>query len=189
MKTFPTLTTPRLLLRAFTLEDAPDVQRLAGDREIASTTLSIPHPYKDGVAETWISSHLEKFEQGKEIVFALELRSSQSLVGAIDLRIRLAHDCAEIGYWVGKPYWNRGYCSEAAAAVLAYGFGALGLNRIMAHHLTRNPASGRVMQKIGMRHEGRLRQHTKKWEVYEDIEIYGILRSEYLNLTQPGPQG
>ncbi|MCK6619092.1 MAG: GNAT family N-acetyltransferase [Calditrichaceae bacterium] len=180
MKILPTLTTPRLLLRAFTFEDAPEVQRLAGEREVASTTLGIPHPYENGMAEQWISTHREKFEQGQEIIFALELRSDRTLVGAIDLRLKTAHDRAEIGYWVGKPHWNRGYCTEAAAALLAYGFETLGLNRIMAHHLSRNPASGRVMQKIGMRHEGRLRQHTKKWEVYEDIEIYGILRSEYL---------
>jgi RimJ/RimL family protein N-acetyltransferase len=60
-----------------------------------------------------------------------------------------------------------------------YGFETAGLNRIHASHLTRNPASGRVMQKIGMQHEGKLRQHVRKWEVFEDLEIYGLLKSDY----------
>ncbi|MBU2608357.1 MAG: GNAT family N-acetyltransferase, partial [Chloroflexi bacterium] len=62
---------------------------------------------------------------------------------------------------------------------LGYGFEVLGLNRIHARHFTRNPASGRVMQKIGMTHEGSLRQHIKKWGQLEGLEVCGILRSEY----------
>jgi RimJ/RimL family protein N-acetyltransferase len=76
------------------------------------------------------------------------------------------------------PYWGRGYASEAAAALLLHGFEHFPLNRIFAMHFARNPASGRVLQKIGMRHEGTLRQHLKKWGQYVDLECYGLLRSE-----------
>jgi len=62
---------------------------------------------------------------------------------------------------------------------VAYGFERRGLHRIHASHLTRNPASGRVLQKIGMRYEGCLRQHVDKWEVFEDLALYGILQSGY----------
>jgi len=61
MKESPTLETTRLILRPFTVADAPDVQRLAGDREIASSTLNVPHPYEDGMAEQWIGTHQEKY--------------------------------------------------------------------------------------------------------------------------------
>jgi acetylornithine deacetylase/succinyl-diaminopimelate desuccinylase-like protein len=98
------------------------------------------------------------------------------------------HDRAEIGYWIGKPYWGRGYATEAAAAVLSYGFGALNLHRMHAYHYSRNPASGRVLQKIGMSHEGRAPGHIKKWGTHEDCELYGILRADWgeaghVNLT------
>ena len=79
------------------------------------------------------------------------------------------------------PYWNNGYGTEAVQAVLKYGFEVLGLNRIHAKHFKRNPASGRILQKIGMKYEGCQRQHFKKWDNFEDIELYGILRSEYVN--------
>ena len=79
------LTTDRLLLRPFTLSDAPTVQRLAGDRDIASTTLNIPYPYEDGMAEEWIKKHSEQFEQREEVTFAITLRQDKALIGAISL--------------------------------------------------------------------------------------------------------
>ncbi len=181
MKERPTLETARLLLRPFTVADASEVQRLAGDREIAATTLHVPHPYEDGMAEQWIGTHQEKYERGELVNFAIVRRADNALMGTIGLRITPQHAHAELGYWLGTPYWNAGYCTEAAHAVVAYGFEVLGLYRIHASHMTRNPASGRVMQKIGMRYEGCLRQHVNKWEVFEDLAVYGILQSEYVS--------
>lgn len=175
----PELLTERLLLRPFTLADAKEVQRLAGDRDIAATTLAIPHPYEDGVAEEWIRSHKERFDRGEAVHFAIVRRHDLALVGAISLIINREHEHAELGYWIGKPYWNNGYCTEAAQAVIRYGFTVLDLNRIYARHFRRNPASGRVMEKIGMKYEGCLRQHVKKWGVFEDLQQYAILRSDY----------
>ena len=175
----PTLRTPRLFLRPFSLADAPAVHALVRAREIADTTLSIPHPYEKEAAETWISSHLEMFNQGLSVHFAIILRESELLVGAIGLSIQLTHSCAEMGYWVGVPYWRRGYCTEAVAVVLEYAFRERELNRIYAVHFKRNPASGRVMQKNGMVYEGCLRQHVQKWDAYEDLVQYGILRDEW----------
>jgi ribosomal-protein-alanine N-acetyltransferase len=180
----PEIRTERLLLRPFALADAPIVQRLAGDREIAATTLNIPHPYEDGMAEEWIDSHPERFAKGEGVTFAVVRWPADTLIGAIGLGISGQHQHAELGYWIGKPYWNDGYCTEAAGAVLRYGFAELGLNRIYAQHMGRNPASGRVMEKVGMQYEGCLRQHFKKWGVFEDVRRYGILRSEYRQIRQ-----
>jgi RimJ/RimL family protein N-acetyltransferase len=179
MQEQPTLETERLFLRPFVESDGPQVQQLAGDRDIASTTLNLPHPYEDGVAEKWISGHQRKFENGEEATFAIVTQNENQLVGAVSLRIIPEHEKAELGYWIGKAYWNNGYCTEAARAILRYGFGTLKLNKIYANHYTRNPASGRVMQKIGMSQEGTLRQDIKKWDKFEDLEVYGILRNQF----------
>ena len=142
----PTLQTERLVLRPFELSDAAEVQRLVGEREIAATTINIPHPYEDGVAEKWIASHPERFAKGEVANFAICDRESGSLVGAITLFLSLENERAEIGYWIGRPYWGRGYCSEAAQAIVHYGFDERGLNRIFGEYMASNPASGRVME-------------------------------------------
>ncbi|HNT66961.1 MAG TPA: GNAT family N-acetyltransferase [bacterium] len=179
MKQIPTLETARLLLRPFRLDDAADVQRLAGDWAIADTTLNLPHPYPDGAAEEWISSHQEKFDRGEALVFAIERKADSILAGAIGLHQMVPGHQAEMGYWIGKPYWQQGYCTEAGEGVLNFAFTDLGLVRVHACHFSRNPASGRVMQKLGMRHEGTRRQHVEKWGRYEDLELYGVLREEW----------
>jgi len=170
-----TLTTERLLLRPFTLADAPAVQRLAGAREVALNTLLIPHPYPEGAAEAWIS----KPSDPNNVTFAITLRDGGELVGAMGLVVGREHDRAEIGYWIAVEHWNRGYATEAAREVMRYGFEELNINRIFAMYFARNAASGRVMQKLGMRHEGSLREHLVKWGERIDVELYGILRSDW----------
>jgi RimJ/RimL family protein N-acetyltransferase len=110
-------------------------------------------------------------------VFAATQRDGR-VVAAVGLEIDPPHRRAELGYWVARPYWNAGYATEGARAVVEFGVRSLRLNRVAAHHYSRNPASGRVMQKIGMTYEGRLRQHVLKWGVFEDIDMYGILAGE-----------
>ena len=179
MPAYPELTTDRLHLRRFELSDAPEVRRLAGDRAIAATTLNIPHPYEEGIAEEWIGKHGPAFEKDEAVSFAITVKQTEALVGAIGLHLVREHDRAELGYWIGEPYWGRGYATEAGRAVLGYAFEGLALNRVLARHFQRNPQSGRVLQKLGMKYEGRLRQHVEKWGVYEDVVVYGLLRSEY----------
>ena len=175
----PELQTARLTLRPFTVADAPEVKRLCSERDIAATTLLIPHPYPEGLAEEWIGGHEQQFESGKIANYAIALRSDASLIGSIGLTIHPEHDGAEMGYWVGKPYWNQGYASEAAAAVLQYAFAQRGLHRVYAHHFLRNRASGRILEKIGMKYEGRLQGHIKKWGEYVDLELYGMLKEDW----------
>ncbi len=174
----PTLQTERLVLRPFVLDDAPTVQRLVGAREIAETTLTIPHPYLDGMAEAWIRTHRAAWEAQDRGTFAI-VSNPDGLVGAIGLHFRPPHRRAELGYWIGRPFWNRGYATEAARAVIRFAFETLPLNRIHASHLTRNPASGRVMVKAGMQFEGILRQHVMKWDRPEDLAEYAILRTAF----------
>jgi [ribosomal protein S5]-alanine N-acetyltransferase len=177
----PTLETTRLRLRPFTAEDSAEIQRLAGDRAIADTTISIPHPYPDGAAKQWVATHEELFKEGKELQLAIERKEDKRLIGAIGLvNIEQNHQ-AELGYWVGRAYWNKGYATEAAESLVRYALSELHLNRVHATHLARNPASGRVLEKIGMTHEGRRRQHILKWGKGEDIVLLGILKEDRTN--------
>jgi [ribosomal protein S5]-alanine N-acetyltransferase len=183
----PVLTTKRLVLRPFTMQDCPAVAALCADGTIAQTIPIIPHPYELRDAEKWISAHPHLWSEGKQSHWAITLRDPDGgiqhaaghVIGSVGLMIERAHLRAELGYWLGPAYWSRGYTTEAARAVLAWGFEVLGLNRIFAHHMIHNIASGMVMQKLGMRDEGVLRQHVVSGGIARDCPYYGILRSEF----------
>ena len=179
----PVLETPRLLLRPFGPADAPEVQRLAGAPEVADTTLNVPHPYEDGVAEAWIGGHAARFAAGGGVNYAVTRRTDGALMGSVSLIVTRRHRRAELCYWLGVPYWNQGYMTEAAGALVQHGFYPLDLYKIEATHLARNPASGRVMEKIGMTREGLLRGHVLKNGVPEDLVVYGLLSA--LCLSRP----
>ena len=175
-----TIKTERLRLRPLTPDDAPTVRHLAGRREIAAMTRSIPHPYSLAQATEWITKASADMAEGRQVVFGLVLESTGQLIGAIGLSsIDTEHCCAELGFWIGVDWWGQGYATEAARAVVRYGFEALRLNRIHAHHMTKNPASGRVLEKAGLRREGLLRQAIRKWDNFEDVVLHAILRQDW----------
>jgi RimJ/RimL family protein N-acetyltransferase len=175
----PTLTTERLTLRPFVMDDAWDVERLAGMREIADTTLNIPHPYPVGAARAWIESHPPAWEAGRGVTFAIVETKTGKLVGAISLMIKPEHRRAELGYWIARERWNEGYATESSQRLLDFGFDLLGLHRIQARHFARNPASGQVMKKLGMQQEGIERDWAIKWDRFETLVVYSILESEW----------
>jgi RimJ/RimL family protein N-acetyltransferase len=168
----PEILTRRLMLRAFRMDDAPRVRALAGEREIAANTTHIPHPYEEGLAEAWIGAQAERRSRDEAVVFAVQLR------GDLDLELDQENRQAELGYWIGKPYWGRGLATEAARAVLRYGFEDLRLNRVHANHFLHNASSGRVLEKIGMVREGCRREHVRKWGRFLDVVLYGVLADE-----------
>jgi [ribosomal protein S5]-alanine N-acetyltransferase len=103
----PLLRTLRLILRAFTLADAPAVQQLAGDPEVSATALDLPHPFEDGMAEAWIGTHTEQFAAGTLAAFAIELAETAELCGAAGLMIDAPHRRAELGDWLGSASGGR----------------------------------------------------------------------------------
>lgn len=178
MAAFPTLRTERLLLRQFQSSDAPAVHRLAGVKEVAAGTF-LPHPYPDGTAEQWIASQQAEFDAKMLVNFAIVLLTQEILIGSIGLAIVAEHQHARMGYWLGLPYWNHGYATEAVQAVLAYGFNQQALHRIYAPHFLSNPASGRVLQKVGMTYEGRMRDHYRRFGKFVEVELYGMLEQDF----------
>lgn len=179
MSALPRLASARLLLRPFAQSDAAAVRLLAGDARIADTTALIPHPYPEGAAEAWIATHEATWESGHGLTLAVTLRATSELIGAIGLTLAPEHRRAELGYWIGVPYWGRGYCTEAARLLVDHAFNGLKVHRVFAHHFVRNAASGRVLEKIGMTREGCLRQAFQKNGRFEDLGYYGILREEW----------
>jgi ribosomal-protein-alanine N-acetyltransferase len=175
----PTLHTARLLLWPLALADATNVQRLAGAAEVAATTLNLPHPYLDGMAETWIAGHAEQASQGIGLTWAIVRRADDVLLGAIRLGLQVRHQRGSLGYWLGVPYWNQGYTTEAANRVVTYGFAERELYRIQAGCFPRNRASSRVMEKVEMRYEGVLRGYLRKDATMEDVAMYAVVRPEF----------
>ena len=170
----PILETRRLTLRNFREADISELIPLIGAREIAATTLRIPHPYTHNHALEFLTG----YAKGPDLVLAIVLRAQGRLCGGIGLHPENPHQRAELGYWIGLPYWGHGYATEAAQAVVRYGFNELKLNRIFASHFKENRASQRVLTKLGMRREGCMRQHVFKWGQFIDLELYSILREE-----------
>lgn len=171
--------TERLTLRPFIADDAFDVERLAGMREIADTTLTIPHPYPHGAAAEWILTHAPAWEKGTAATFAVVENETGRLVGVASLMINREHRRAELGYWIALDRWNRGYATEANQRLIDFGFEILDLHRIEARHFVRNPASGRVMLKLGMQAEGVERDRALKGAAFESLAVYSILESEW----------
>ncbi len=167
----------RLRLRSFVPDDARQVEQLAAHKEMSETTLNIPYPYTLPQVTEWIASLGEEPVGTNEIHFAVE--TENKLMGTVRLILSAEHDKAKLGYWIGKDFWGKGYATEAAAAALAYGFDRLHLNRIYANCFDNNPASVKILERLGMTLEGRLRQHVKKWDAYRDLLVYGILKEEF----------
>jgi len=142
------VTSHPVLLRLFAPADAGGVQALASDAEVAEPTASMPLPYPPGAATAWIATHDADRQRGALYTYAIVSADGATLIGAIALRpVADLHD--NIGYWIGRPYWGRGYATAATLAITALAFGYLDCETLTVSHLERNPASARVLEKCG----------------------------------------
>lgn len=138
--------TRRLTLRAISPSDAATIAALGGDWDVASTTGRIPYPYSPEAAQQWVTGLAEG-----ECVFGIE--HDGMLIGLCGYTLR-DDGSAEIGYWLGKPHWGRGFATEAARALVEHGFTKGGVKRFVSFHFASNVASGRVLKKLGFRATG-----------------------------------
>lgn len=176
----PVLTTEQLLLRELRPDDARAVAIRAGDRRVAKYLIAVPTPYPVSLAMRWIAGRVSWWPQGRGITLAITRRSEpDELLGSVSLR-RFSRDRrAELGYWLGADAWGHGYATEAAIALVDFGFHEMGLQRIYAQVLAGNTASCRVLEKLGMLSEGIRRRHIRKGKTLHDVMLYGILRDEW----------
>ena len=171
----PSINTEHLLLRPFEKSNALRVQLLAGHSQIAEMTENIPHPYEFDMAEKWIETLRPGWEEKTCATFAICLGGRPEIIGCCGLQLSMKHRRASLGYWIGFDTWNKGHCTEAASAVVAFEFEQLALHRIQATHLSKNPASGAVMRNIGMSHEATMADYVIKNGCFENMELYSIL--------------
>ncbi len=169
----------RLYLFPVSSVDVGDIQRYAADRAIADTMISVPHPYPAGEAERYVEQHSADMTRRRSFTFVLREREGKNFAGIIELRaIDNEHAQGELSFWLARPAWGRGYMREALPVVVTFAFDRVGLNRLYAYHMLRNPGSGRVLEKTGFRQEGLLRQRVRKWGVFEDVALWARLRDD-----------
>jgi len=164
--------TKNLILRPYTLADSQLVAKLAGDIRVAETTLNIPHPYSEDLAREWISTHKNNWLNRTGISYAVILKSCSQLVGTASL-VSISGGEAELGYWIGHEFWGKGYATEAASALVHQAFEKFSISVIIAEHLSSNPASGKVMAKIGMVKVDDIKKRDRNG-LLSQIEVYKI---------------
>ena len=179
MTTPTTLHTRRLVLRAFTIDDADDVFEYASDAEW-SRFVPVASPYTLRDAEEFVTRQTLKSWDEKPR-FAIEFNGV--VVGSIKLTIEKSLSIASLRYSIARPCWNRGLTTEAVAAVVGWGFDEFGLQKVYSRMDVDNVGSWRVMEKIGMTREATLRSHTVNRGVRFDYHYYGILRHEWKALN------
>ncbi len=176
----PSIDTERLVLRELHADDARAVAQRAGDRKVARYLIAVPSPYPLGLASRWITSRIAWWPQGRGVTLAVARREQPAeLLGTVSLRRFVRDRRAELGYWLGADVWGHGFATEAAGALVDFGFAELGLARIYAHVLEGNDASCRVLDKLGMINEGIRRQHVRKGKRLLDVVLFGMLRDEW----------
>ncbi|PHR52494.1 MAG: GNAT family N-acetyltransferase [Robiginitomaculum sp.] len=142
-----TLQTERLALRAFTMADAPRVTELIAVRQVISMLEQPPWPYQLVDAQFWISGQAGRQRSGAAYAFAITTKND-GLIGSIGLQKKNS-DLLDLGYWLGQPYWGKGYGSEAALAVMTWAAEELGVRQLESGYFEDNPASGRILTKLG----------------------------------------
>ena len=181
----PSVTTQRLLLRELRFEDAHAIAMRAGDRDVARYLIAVPTPYPVALAARWITSRVAWWAQGRGITLAIARKEHPNeLIGTVSLRRFVRDRRAELGYWLGADAWGHGYATEAAGALVDFGFREMALARVYAHVLAGNDASCRVLDKLGMVNEGVRRKHLRKGKRLHDVVMYGLLRDEWSALAQ-----
>lgn len=181
-----TLETDRLILRPFEAADAAGVQEHAGRWEIARMTTRIAHPYPEGAAATWIAGHAALREDSGEHVFCISPKQGEDAgeaIGAASLRV-LEEGNLELGYWLAPEHWDRGLATEAARALVVFGFEKLGAEAVNSGHFLDNPASGRVLEKAGLRGNGMARQWSEARQDFVDAQRYLLTRESWVKARE-----
>ncbi len=185
MEQFPVLRTRRLLLDQIKPSDISDIVAYAGNIKIVENTRSIPYPYHEEDAISWIHMANTGFKAKDNYMFAIRFGDSLAFIGGIGLTIDKENNRAELGYWLAEDFWNMGLTTEAVKAILNFGFEELKLNKILAVYLASNEASGKVMMKNGMVKEAEFidhdvkRGHSVEDNIYVSLIQYRMTRNEY----------
>jgi RimJ/RimL family protein N-acetyltransferase len=168
----------RLFLSEIVPADRAACVRYLNDRDIYDQTLRIPYPYSEADFERWLGVAREATRQhGRPAHWAIR-HLDGSLIGGLgfqNLAIGKSHQ-AEIGYWLGQPFWGQGIMTEVVGRVCAYAQEEFSLVRIIAHVYISNVASARVLEKCGFQQEGILRKHCLKDGRFLDVKLFALVK-------------
>jgi [ribosomal protein S5]-alanine N-acetyltransferase len=178
----PTLETDRLILRKIELSDAQSVfDHWLSDDRVMDNLIKGAHKSVSETIER-VTEIVNKYDTQEFCYWGIELKASGELIGAIDLFKfdNMTENC-DVGYSIGYKWWNKGYGTEALRAVIEFGFRHMKIHKISAAHNTDNPASGKIMRKVGMEHEGTIKHMIRNAKNhYKDCAVYGLLQEDYL---------
>lgn len=169
------LRTARLLLRPFELTDVDDVCAYASDPEVARFR-PLPDPYTRSDAAEFVDRQL-RTDWSRDAEFAIVY--GPRVIGGLSLHVNAEHETGELGYLLGKRWWGQGLATEAARAVVDWGFRRFGLHKVYARAHVDNTRSWRVMERLGMTREGVLRGHWKMRDEHVDLVYYAVFRDEW----------
>jgi [ribosomal protein S5]-alanine N-acetyltransferase len=177
----PMIETKRLILRQMEMNDANRMfDYIFSDHRVMDNLIKGPHKT---ISETInrLTEITNEYKSNKFCYWGIVLKESGELIGTIDLyNINEDTENCEVGYDIGFNWWNQGYGTEALQAVVEFAFRFMNIHKISATHGIDNPASGKIMLKVGMEREGIIRHMVRKNNQYKDCGIYGILQQEYL---------
>lgn len=179
-KSLPQIPFGSITLDRIHKEDLPVIAALLQDKVFHDNTLNIPYPYGIKNARAFYEKIKSGYLDKDTFVFAVRENLDDRLVGLVGLHLNKHLKNAEIGYWTGREYWNQGFAATAVSALIGFAFEELDVQKIYATHFTYNPASGRVMNKAGMRYEAILKGHVFKNGSMQDLVQYGITKEDYL---------
>ena len=165
----------RIVLRELEEKDAERLFLLAKEKDIARFTM-VPHPYSIEMAKEFIDKTFDKIENS----LTVELKETKEIIGMCSLvRINKESRNAELGYWIGKDFWRKGYAEEATRVIIRWGFEIIDLERISARVLHQNIPSKNLIEKLGFAYEGRERKAILRFDEWSDFLLYGMLKEEH----------
>lgn len=175
MKDNEILESKRLILRPFLIDDIEDVYEYAKDDRVTEFLTWESH---NNISET--EEVVKEFYMNEPGIYAIELKEEKKCIGCIDIRIDIPNNKGSFGYVMNYNYWNRGYMSESLTVLLNFAFLKLELNRVESTYYLGNKASGRVMDKCGMKYEGTGIQELRVFGTYHDVVHYAILKKDFI---------
>ena len=177
---FPTLETERLILRKLRLEDAKDLFEYASDKEVTKYVTWEPHKSIEDSINLIKFTH-ERYEKREGIIWGIVCKENKKVIGTCDISPVTKHFRAEIAYALSRDYWGKGIMTEAVKEAIKFGFEKMNLNRIKAMCIPENIGSYRVMEKVGMKYEGLIREYIYIKGKFQDLKLYSIVRREYFD--------
>ena len=175
---------PEIAIRPLKTSDVQSICENVKDKIITRYTLQIPHPYRKSDAEKFIKDSQRAWKEKSAYVFGIELKDSKEIIGIVSLdKVDRKNKRCELGYWLGKRYWQKGITSKAVKMILDFAFNHLHMHRVYAGVFASNTASLRVLEKNNFLLEGILFETHWRSGIWHNMMTYGLLKDDFNKKT------